>query len=196
MDMIRVALGENHPIVGAGKLILETAWHMFADLAPDMLAIEMILAEPVNPPAAERASLTSSSPQVFVLRDCQNSIYVFGMLNHGAATAHTEYDALQIIAEALQVGLDGEANLHSQRIVIQVPPRQLEDQQVAFPNFTAREAEILQQVMAGKTNRAISQNLNISEWTIQYHLKNIYRKLGVTRRSEAIARAFQVGWGK
>lgn len=55
--------------------------------------------------------------------------------------------------------------------------------------LTTREKEILKWVKEGKTNWEISCILNISESTIKYHLKNIFIKLDVTNRCQAVARA-------
>ena len=60
--------------------------------------------------------------------------------------------------------------------------------------MTAREVQVLQQLVTGKTNRAIGQHLGMSEWTVRYYLKTIYQKLGVNRRSEAIVRVVEAGW--
>ncbi|WP_427135100.1 helix-turn-helix transcriptional regulator [Pseudarthrobacter sp. S9] len=52
-----------------------------------------------------------------------------------------------------------------------------------------REIEVLDLLCAGKPNRAISRELNISENTVKFHVRNIFRKLGVSSRSEAAALA-------
>jgi DNA-binding CsgD family transcriptional regulator len=56
--------------------------------------------------------------------------------------------------------------------------------------LTARELEVLRLVAAGKSNRAISEELVISEHTVARHLQNIFAKLGVSSRTAASAFAF------
>jgi DNA-binding CsgD family transcriptional regulator len=56
-----------------------------------------------------------------------------------------------------------------------------------------RELEVLQLLAAGKRNRAISAKLHISENTVKFHVRNIFRKLGVGSRTEAIALAHSHG---
>ncbi len=59
--------------------------------------------------------------------------------------------------------------------------------------LTAREAEVLRLVAAGKTNRDIAVELVISEHTVARHLQNMFAKLGVTSRSAAAAFAYEHG---
>jgi DNA-binding CsgD family transcriptional regulator len=57
--------------------------------------------------------------------------------------------------------------------------------------LTAREVEVLRQVAAGKTNRAIAAELFLSEKTVARHMSNIFAKLGISSRSAATAYAFE-----
>ena len=61
------------------------------------------------------------------------------------------------------------------------------------PQLTDRERTILAAVADGKTTKAISTELWVSEHTVKFHLTNIYRKLGVTNRSGAVRYAYQHG---
>jgi DNA-binding NarL/FixJ family response regulator len=59
------------------------------------------------------------------------------------------------------------------------------------PALTDRESTILSAVASGKTTKAISSELWVSEHTVKFHLTNIYRKLGVSNRSGAVRYAFE-----
>lgn len=59
--------------------------------------------------------------------------------------------------------------------------------------LTARELAVLELVAAGGTNRDIGAKLYISEKTVSVHLSRLMSKLGVTRRAEAVAAAFERG---
>src|SRR6202035_111519 len=61
------------------------------------------------------------------------------------------------------------------------------------PVLTERETAILAAIADGKTTRAISGELWVSEHTVKFHLTNIYRKLGVSNRSGAIRYAYEHG---
>ena len=60
----------------------------------------------------------------------------------------------------------------------------------SFEGLTQRELEILRLLARGKTNRAIAEDLVISEKTVASHVSHIFTKLGVTSRSAATAYAY------
>ncbi|WP_284979900.1 response regulator transcription factor family protein [Arthrobacter sp. fls2-241-R2A-200] len=64
---------------------------------------------------------------------------------------------------------------------------------VAGWNLAARELEVLQHLAAGQRNRAIASALNISENTVKFHVRNLFKKLDVGSRTEAIALAHSHG---
>ena len=60
-------------------------------------------------------------------------------------------------------------------------------------DLTAREMEVLQLMAAGLANKAIAQQLAISEHTIKFHVNAILGKLGAHTRTEAVTRAARLG---
>jgi DNA-binding CsgD family transcriptional regulator len=64
---------------------------------------------------------------------------------------------------------------------------------VAGWELAARELEVLQLLAAGQRNRAIAAALNISENTVKFHVRNLFRKLNVRSRAEATALAHSAG---
>ena len=60
-------------------------------------------------------------------------------------------------------------------------------------DLTAREVEVLRQVVAGHRNRDIGENLFITEETVKTHLKHILEKLGARDRTQAVAIAVRRG---
>jgi ATP/maltotriose-dependent transcriptional regulator MalT len=56
-------------------------------------------------------------------------------------------------------------------------------------SISPREQEVLQLLSAGLSNREIAAKLSISVSTAKTHLENIYRKLGVNSRTQAVAQA-------
>ena len=64
---------------------------------------------------------------------------------------------------------------------------------VAGEELTAREAAVLSLLPGGLSAREIGQELGVSRNTVKTHTKNLYRKLGVTGRREAVARGRELG---
>ena len=64
---------------------------------------------------------------------------------------------------------------------------------VAGWDLAARELEVLQHLVAGHRNRAIASTLGITENTVKFHVRNLFRKLDVGSRTEAIALAHSHG---
>ncbi len=71
--------------------------------------------------------------------------------------------------------------------------RSLPTEQESTQLLTHREAEVLRLLASGRTNRAIGEELVLSERTVERHLSNIFRKLDVSTRSAATAYAFEHG---
>lgn len=59
--------------------------------------------------------------------------------------------------------------------------------------ISERELEVLEQLAAGKSNKEISSSLNVSPNTVKTHVSRLYEKLEVSRRTEAILRARELG---
>jgi DNA-binding NarL/FixJ family response regulator len=64
---------------------------------------------------------------------------------------------------------------------------------ITLSSLTPRELEILQLIVAGHTNKAIAAEIFISEKTVEFHLANIYTKIGVRTRLMAGLWAMQQG---
>ena len=64
-----------------------------------------------------------------------------------------------------------------------------------FPELTEREREILDLVARGLTNAAIARRLVVSDKTVRNHVSNVFGKLHVADRAEAVARARDAGMG-
>jgi DNA-binding NarL/FixJ family response regulator len=70
---------------------------------------------------------------------------------------------------------------------------------ISFPveapvELTPRELEVIQLLTEGLSNKEIAQMLSISPRTVNFHLDNIYSKLGVSSRTEAAIYALRRGW--
>lgn len=59
--------------------------------------------------------------------------------------------------------------------------------------LTPREIEVLQLLASGSGNKAIAQNLHISEHTVKFHISSIFQKLNVSTRTQAVAVGIRLG---
>jgi DNA-binding CsgD family transcriptional regulator len=96
--------------------------------------------------------------------------------------------------------LDGRMNIEVMagwgadvQVVLPLDPPSAPVGDVGGWGLAERELEVLQLLAAGQRNRAISAKLHISENTVKFHVRNIFRKLGVGSRTEAIALAHSHG---
>lgn len=71
------------------------------------------------------------------------------------------------------------------------PPVELPD---AAGPLSPRESQILSLVAAGLGNREIAEQLHLSRYTVERHIKHIYRKLLVSSRTKAVHAARAHGW--
>jgi len=104
-----------------------------------------------------------------------------GYLSKGASEA--------ALTEAINQILEGRAVLDPR--VTQGVFGRLTDKDPAA--LTDRELDVLRQISQGQSTREAAAHLYLSEETIKTHLKNIFRKLGVHDRAEAVAEAFRRG---
>ena len=72
------------------------------------------------------------------------------------------------------------------------PPGGAEDD--SFQRLSGREADVLERLLDGLTNKEIGRALDIQEVTVKLHLRSVYRKLSVKNRAQAVGRALKSGW--
>ncbi len=119
----------------------------------------------------------------------------------------TTYDGDEDIYRSLQAGAQGyllkdmffeeledairKVHAGARRIPAQVAERLAE--RMGSSDLTGREIEVLEQIVAGNSNKAIASRLNISEATVKSHINSILSKLGVSDRTQAATTALQRG---
>ncbi|ALJ21370.1 helix-turn-helix transcriptional regulator [Microbacterium sp. No. 7] len=72
-------------------------------------------------------------------------------------------------------------------MIIPLDPPHATAETAARWDLRPRELEVLHRLISGRRNRAIAEELKISENTVKFHVTSIFRKLGVSSRSEATA---------
>jgi DNA-binding NarL/FixJ family response regulator len=74
-----------------------------------------------------------------------------------------------------------------------IPPFAEQDHPFIFEELTPRELDVLELLAEGLTNKAVAVQLEISEYTVKFHVNTILRKLGAQSRTEAAMRAARLG---
>jgi DNA-binding NarL/FixJ family response regulator len=148
-------------------------------------------------------SMRASWPEVpvIMLSTYENAPYVKRALADGAAGYLLKDATPEDLGQAINVALSGSGNVLSPRVI-----QNLFDDSEASSNqgsggrrqefnLTQRENDILALLAEGKSNREIAQSLYLSEKTVKAHLAAIFRKLGVTNRTQAAMAAVAMGVG-
>lgn len=118
---------------------------------------------------------------------------VLGAFTEGLTRLHERLVLMERIdAQRAEVGSVLETAVRSLPEALGALPRPRESTPArmrVLADLTAREVEVLDLMVGGATNRAIASRLVIAEDTVKSHVKQILRKLAVTNRAQAIARA-------
>jgi DNA-binding CsgD family transcriptional regulator len=108
-----------------------------------------------------------------------------GLLSEDAGAAEIDA-ALRAVAHGLIVRSPGAVRSAGTR---STPGFGAVQESEARPLLTPREAQILDAIADGLTNKAIARRLGISLHTVKFHVESVFRKLGASTRTEAVARA-------
>ena len=150
-------------------------------------------------------SMRASWPKVpvIMLSTYENAPYVKRALADGAAGYLLKDATPEDLGQAINVALSGSGNVLSPRVI-----QNLFDDSDSSSNqgmgsggrrqefnLTQRENDILALLAEGRSNRDIASALFLSEKTVKAHLAAIFRKLGVTNRTQAAMAAVAMGVG-
>jgi DNA-binding NarL/FixJ family response regulator len=137
---------------------------------------------------------------VVMLSTYDNAPYVKRALADGASGYLLKDATPEDLSQAINVALSGSGNVLSPRVIQnlfeehEAAGRDHDGRRGEF-NLTQREHDILALLSEGRANRDIAQHLYLSEKTVKAHLAAIFRKLGVTNRTQAAMMAVQMGVG-
>jgi DNA-binding NarL/FixJ family response regulator len=142
---------------------------------------------------------------VIMLSTHEYAPYLKRALSDGAAGYLLKDATLEDLGHAILAAFSGGGNLLSQRAiqflfedVASSIGRDTGDggSRVTRYHLTQREHEVLALLSEGRSNRSIAQTLYVSEETVKGHLNAIFRKLGVTNRTQAAMMAVELGVGR
>ena len=209
---VGILLVDDHPIVRKGTRELlegEADFNVLGEAADGLEAIALsaklnpnVILMDVSMPgmngieATKRIKAAQSSVGVLVLTSYDDDAYVFALLEAGAAGYLLKNARDEEIISAVRAVAAGESVLHPSvakkvlgRFALQSqPPAPREEE------LSPRELEVLNIAATGSTNKEIARDLDISPRTVQVHLANIFSKLGVGSRTEAVLYGIRRGW--
>jgi DNA-binding NarL/FixJ family response regulator len=218
MDPIRVMLVDDHPVVREGTRELlerqedlqvvaeagdgEQAVQLAIEHRPDVVLMDIAIPKLNGIEATRRIKAIDPATVVLVLSAYDDDQYVFALLEAGAAGYLLKDIATEDLVQAIRAVYAGESILHPliARKVIDHFRRRPETRgqgaadEKATDHLTARELEVLKLAARGMTNRQIAGTLSISTRTVQVHLSNVFGKLGVGSRTEAVLHGLRSGW--
>ncbi|MBN1314951.1 MAG: response regulator transcription factor, partial [Anaerolineales bacterium] len=135
---------------------------------------------------------------ILVLSAYDDDQYVFALLEAGAAGYLLKNVRSDELVDAVRSVHAGESILHPAiaRKVINhfAHPKPEQGPEAEVEQLTDREIEVLKLAAKGMSNREIADELFISVRTVQVHLTNIFNKIGVGSRVEAILFGLRAGW--
>jgi DNA-binding NarL/FixJ family response regulator len=166
-----------------------------AELAPDVVVMDLRMPGIDGIEATRKLRDASPRTAVIVLTMFEDDNSVFAAMRAGALGYLLKGAEQDEIVGAIRAVARGEAIFGAEiaRRVIAHFAGMTGTAAVPFPTLTAREREILELIANGMGNAAIAQRLFLTLKTVRNHVSNIFVKLQVSDRAEAIVRARQAG---
>ena len=214
MKTIKILIADDHAFVREGtRRILEQesdlevvaeagdgeeAVRLVSDLKPDVVLIDVAMPKLDGIEATRQIKALYPAVAVLVLSAYDDDQFVFGLLEAGAAGYMLKSVRGHEIVDAIRAVHAGESVLHplvARKVLnrfagVSSKPRERKSLEL----LTEREMEVLKLVTKGLSNKDIADDLCLSVRTVQGHLANIFNKLRVGSRTEAVVHALKEGW--
>jgi DNA-binding NarL/FixJ family response regulator len=202
---IRVVVADDHKVVRAGIRELladepdiqvvgeardgQEAVALAISLRPDVVVMDINMPELSGVEATRQIRAAAPTVRVLALTAYQDDPYIYGLLDAGASGYMLKTAEGQEIVRAVRATAAGQSAIDpavAPRLIARLtrPVQHAE-------TLTERELEVLRLAARGQTNKQIGAELQISDRTVQNHLANIYAKLEVASRTEAVTVGLQ-----
>jgi len=166
-----------------------------AALSPDVLLLDIVMPGLDAVEHARRVVDLPNGPRVLMLTNHDRDDYVLPLLAAGISGYLLKDEIPDAIVQAIRAVAEG-GTWFSQRIAGQIArstfaPAPDAEPVGGAPTLTPREWEILQHLAQGQSNSDIADQLSLSKATVQNYVSNIYAKLGIETRAEAMLYAMR-----
>ncbi|MGH3240107.1 MAG: response regulator [Spirillospora sp.] len=212
-ETIRVLITDDHPVFRQGlKGLLQAlgvdvvgeaengpdAVRMAAELQPDVVVMDLHMPGGNGIEATRTITRTSPRIGVLVLTMFRDDDSVFAAMRAGARGYLLKESGAEEIARAVRAVAAGEAIYGPEiaRRVLTYFTDMPDPRRSAFPELTEREREVLSLIAEGRSNSDIAGTLFLSQKTVRNHVSNIFMKLHVADRGQAIVMAREAGLGE
>ena len=144
-------------------------------------------------PLRSNAPEHDALPAIIVLSDCDNDRQIERLINLKVAGYVDKRDSPVYLVEALQSVSDNGGGWYSPRVSRIIVGLRRREEILQDYHLTDREVEVLQFLAEGQSNSVIAEHLFVTEGTVKNHLTNIYEKLDVSSRAQAIVWTYDHG---
>ena len=173
----------------------DEAVKLASKLKPNIVVMDVVMPKLNGIEATRKIKEMTPDTAILILTAYDDDEYVLGLLDAGAAGYLLKSARGRDLVGAIRAIRAGESVLHP-KIIAKLLKRATiapVGEQKSSQLLSERELEILKLVSSGMSNKEIAGRLFLSQRTVKAHLTNIFNKLNVASRSEAIVRGLQ--WG-
>ena len=176
----------------------DEAVRLSLEMEPDIVIMDIVMPGLNGIEASKRIKTTNPATAVLILTAYDDDRYVLGLLEAGAAGYLLKSARIRDVVEAIRTIRMGESVLHPSIIAKLLAYTGQTGKDSDKPRrehlLSAREMQVMRLVAKGMSNKDIAVDLGLTVRTVKAHLSNIFVKLDVASRTEAILKGLREGW--